>query len=182
MIFMMGAAVPAMAVAEATLGGDDGAAPSSIHALLSGLSAKSAARRLQVTQDRPACAADLNADGVVATDDLLYLLASYGRRSADCVPPTYLDLNGASRIAHLHLLHLLLALDGSPDLLGNCSLGRSRRRVLYTYAADRGQRRPSTSRPRSPLSRCVETRSWTTKRPSASRRWQSTPRARPLSL
>ena len=132
MIFMMGAAVPAMAVAEATLGGDDGAAPSSIHALLSGLSAKSAALRLQVTQDRPACAADLNADGVVATDDLLYLLASYGRRSADCVPPTYLDLNGASRIAHLHLLHLLPALDASPDLLGNCSLGRSRRRVLYT--------------------------------------------------
>ena len=118
MIFMMGLAVPAIAE---TLG-DDGVAPSTVHIMLSDL----VARRLQVTQDRPACAADLNADGVVATDDLLYLLASYGRRSADCVPPTYLDLNGASRIAHLHLLHLLPALDASPDLLGNCSLGRSR--------------------------------------------------------
>ena len=94
MIFMMGLAVPAIAE---TLG-DDGVAPSTVHIMLSDL----VARRLQVTQDRPACSADLNADGVVATDDLLYLLASYGRRSADCVPPTYLDLNRASAAAHLH--------------------------------------------------------------------------------
>jgi len=51
-------------------------------------------RRLQAGWDLVACVSDLNIDGIVGVDDLLYLLSSYGRSAVDCESGVA-GLNGA---------------------------------------------------------------------------------------
>ena len=51
-------------------------------------------RRLQAGWDLVACVSDLNIDGIVGVDDLLYLLSAYGRSAVDCESGVA-GLNGA---------------------------------------------------------------------------------------
>ena len=54
-------------------------------------------RRLQAEWDLVACVSDLNIDGIVGVDDLLYLLGAYGRSAVECEAGVA-GLNGARAI------------------------------------------------------------------------------------
>jgi|EP01046_Picozoa_sp_COSAG06_P031920 hypothetical protein len=81
-MMLMGFAIGTADVAAARAG-ISSADPSSEETALS-VALPSFGRMLQVVQEGVACLADFNADGVVGTDDLLDLLATFGRDVTDC--------------------------------------------------------------------------------------------------
>ena len=78
--------------------------------MLSGLVSVAAVLMLPLAAAQESCAADFTQDGLVSTNDLLYLLATFGRTVTEEGSAAALaDLDGSQRVDTLDLLELLAA-------------------------------------------------------------------------